>query len=248
MALTERQQEIKTLLDQGKTPREVGEALGISENAVYQHRRRMQGKSTKASTTTRRRGSAKRADEGTRVRAEAARSTARKSSGRKRSQRTSTQRHLTAVQATPEPQPMDPLTAVRHRRDALNEQVAQTKASLDEIAKLHQEAQKAHDTAVSKVKTELDQLAAAEALLTGKLKPPERRPRKAEAKPEPETAPAPEPEPEVTTPPMPEADAQDDAAEAPDEPTEVPANGQPEEERPGVPTLSEFKQEDAFTG
>ena len=41
MALTERQQQIKGLLKQGKSAKEIGKDLDISENAVYQQIRRM---------------------------------------------------------------------------------------------------------------------------------------------------------------------------------------------------------------
>jgi Homeodomain-like domain len=249
MALTERQQEIKKLLDEGKTPREVGEALGISENAVYQHRRRMQASASKPA----RRGSHA-AKASTSKPAKAASKPAQKRSApRKRTQ----SRPAAPASAPAAPEAMDPLSAVRHRRDEISLTVTQAKEALDEAAKAHAAAQKAHDDAEAKVKPELERLTAVEALLTGKLKPPVPRSRKAEAEQAPApAAPAPEPEqqqqdtpPETTyqdTPDMPEAEAQDAAAEAPDEPTEVAAQGNGQQERPGVPTLDEFKQEDAF--
>lgn len=51
MALTERQQEIQDLVRQGKSAKEIAQALGISENAVYQHRRRMRGGQPAAKST-----------------------------------------------------------------------------------------------------------------------------------------------------------------------------------------------------
>jgi regulatory LuxR family protein len=260
MALTERQQEIKALLDKGKTPREVGEALGISENAVYQHRRRM---GVKSSST--RRGSAKRADESTRVRAAAARAQApaKRTTQRKRTQQPR-KPQLAAVPTGPTtPEAMDPLTAVRHRRTEVNSLIEGARFEAEAAAKVAATAQKADDEALAKVKVELDQLDTAEAVLTGKLKPPtkaSRKPSNGKAQTPPTEPPAPtpaepappaavaEPEPEPTgyadAPEVPaEAAAQDAAAEAPDEPTEA---GPSEEERPGAPTLPEFRQEDAF--
>jgi len=232
MALTERQQEIKKLLDEGKTPREVGEALGISENAVYQHRRRM-GASAKKSSG---RSAAPKATK-------TASKPAQKRTQRKRSQAPRQTAPAPVAVAAAEPVAMDPLSAVRHRQAEIDAMLADSKTALEEATKAHQTAQKAHDDAESKVKPELERLAAAEALLTGKLKPPV----KARKAPEPKAetpAPAPEPSDEAA-----EADAAQAAAEAPDnEPTEVPAQaeGNGQQERPGVPTLSEFQQDDAF--
>jgi biotin operon repressor len=55
-ALTERQTQIKTLLDEHKTPREIGAVLEISENAVYQHIRRMRDGGHHLNTTPGKRG------------------------------------------------------------------------------------------------------------------------------------------------------------------------------------------------
>jgi IS30 family transposase len=51
--LTERQQEIKALLDDNKTPGEIATALGITENAVYQHIRRMRNNGHKVGSKPR---------------------------------------------------------------------------------------------------------------------------------------------------------------------------------------------------
>jgi hypothetical protein len=234
MALTDRQKEIKGLLDKGKTPKEIGAQLGISENAVYQQRRRI-----KAAQGSPRRGSAKRADEGTRVRAAAARAAAPKQQ-RKRSAPApaAANGNSGTTQA-----PADPLGEVRRRKAEIDSWLTGTKATLDDAAAAHEAAQKAHSEAEAKVQKELEQLAAVEAVLTGKLAPPKPQQRRKPAE-KPAEAPAPAPEP-----PAAEAEAQDQAAEAPDEPTEVQPSdngGEPEMERAGVPTVPEFAQEDAF--
>ena len=242
MALTDRQKEIKSLLDQGKTPKEIGNKLGISENAVYQQRRRIkaaQANGRKATSSTTKRTS-----------------TARKTTTTRRAPRQ--QRPALAVvngNGDAAARATDPLEAVRNRKQDIAASLTDAKAALDEAAKAHEAAQKAYAEAEGKVRPELEKLDAVEALLTGKLKPPTKAKAKAEKPaeapaPAPEPTPAPaEPEPEQA-PVAAEATAQDQAAEAPDEPTEVQpsGNGQTDlgEERPGVPTMPEFAQEDAF--
>lgn len=243
MALTERQQQIDKLLKDGRTPKQIGEQLGISENAVYQQRRRI-----KAAASS------------------------------KRSSKPAASKTTQAKRPTQKPRPAaspaagnghersaDPLAEVRRRKAEIDSLLSGAKATLSEAAKAHESAQKAYDDAEGKVKVELERLGAVEALLTGKLKPPkpgrkakaeepkaEEPKAEAEAQPEPKAEAQPEPEPEAEPEPAvaaPEASAQDEAAEAPDEPTEVPSasNGSGEEERPGVPSVPEFTQEeDAF--
>lgn len=48
MALTERQQQIKDLMEQGKKPDEIAKTLGITTNAIYQQLRRMRGGAKKS--------------------------------------------------------------------------------------------------------------------------------------------------------------------------------------------------------
>jgi transposase len=232
MALTERQQEIKALLDQGKTPKQIGEQLGISENAVYQQRRRIKlaGDQPRSQTKTPRKQASKRASK-----------QASKTS-RPRQQRQAPAPVAQAEEDTAA-EPANPLNEVRRRQAEIDGMLAEAKTTLDESAKAHATAQKAYDDAESKVKVEMERLAAVEALLTGKLKPPVKAP-KAKAEEAPAEAPAEPPAEHEAV-----AEAQDQAAEAPDQPTEVPAsdNGAgDEEERPGVPTVPEFAQEDAF--
>jgi hypothetical protein len=240
MALTDRQKQIKKLLDAGKTPREVGEELGISENAVYQQRRRMKQaaadrRAANKSTTTK---------------------AASKPAPRKRNAPARKSAAPAASTAASKPEPTDPLSAVRHRRGQLESMVADQKAALDAANSEQQRAQKAHDEAVGKVKAELDRLTAVEALLTGKLAPPKPK-RKAEAAPAPaQETPAPAPEPQAEAEAQPQAEtapeqaeaqvAQDAAEQGDNEPTEDGSQNGHTEERPGVPTLPEFSQEDAF--
>jgi hypothetical protein len=232
VALTERQQQIKGLLDKGKTPKEVGDALGISENAVYQQRRRIKQASGNGSAPAKR---------------TSARKNTRKTSTRKTSQRPA-RRQAPAAPATQvtTARPADPLSEVQRRKAEIDAQLSSAKTTLDEAAAAHETAQKAYDEAEGGVKQELERLTAVEALLTGKLQPPKPQAKRNRTTPAPAPAPAPAPEPEPEQIAA-EAAAQDQAAEAPDEPTAVPAsdNGS-DEERPGVPTVPEFAQEDAF--
>jgi hypothetical protein len=207
--LTERQQQIKVLLDQGKKPREVAEILGISENAVYQHRRRMQTTKNAKATTGKRRGRPPKpkppveqpppfsiAD---RVEVE--------------------QVHLTVA-------PMDPLEAIAARRSEIGAKLLDLRTLADEswtVAAGHKEAL---DAAMAEAEPELYRLDTAEQVLTGQLKPAAPKASKAKAA-----------NGKADTPPAAiEAAAQDAAAEAPDV----------TEERPGVETVPEFRQEDAF--
>ena len=253
MALTDRQKEIKGLLDQGKTPKEIGQKLGISENAVYQQRRRIKAASANGRKPSGNKRQASRA------------STSRSSTRQRPRQQSQKQRsnHLSVVGEKQEQKAADPLSEVRRRKAEIDSQLSSAKATLDEATKAHETAQKAYSEAEGKVKPELEQLAAVEALLTGKLKPPKPAQKaKAEKPAEKPAEEAPKPpeqpqEQEQEQEPAPaasggeiegEATAQDEAAEAPDEPTEVQpsGNGAGSEERPGVPTLPEFAQEDAF--
>ena len=239
MPLTDRQQQIKALLDKGKTPKEIGQQLKISENAVYQQRRRIKqaedakAPAAKATTTTK----------------------AKAKPGKAKPAKAKPGSRATAEVAAAVVKAADPISEVRRRKAEIDAMLHGVKATLDEATRAYEAAQKAHDTAEAKVRPELERLAAVEALLTGKLAPPKPQRRKPANK----TEPAPEAQaPEgakVEPQAQPVAVAQDEAAEAPDEPTEVPAsqNGGGEqhsngtaEERPGVPSVPEFEQEDAF--
>ena len=58
---------------------------------------------------------------------------------------------------------------MKRRKAEIDALLSGTKKTLDEATKAYEAARKAHDTAESKVKPELERLAAVEALLTGKL-------------------------------------------------------------------------------
>lgn len=135
MALTERQQQIKDRLEQGKKPDEIAKELGITTNAIYQQIRRM--------------------------RAGGAKNVGRKSggSGRKR-----TAPKPAAPKPTPQaaaPAHITPLQAVRARRDEIKHEVRDcdqavaaaqraldaAKAQAEKVAARHKEELKALDKA-----------------------------------------------------------------------------------------------------
>lgn len=144
--LTERQQEITALLDDGKTPREIAAALEITENAVYQHIRRIRANGTKISTS------------GT-GRAAAART--RRSSAPKPTL-------APATRPTTELRDMTPLQAIRARKDALAHDVREA----DHAVAAAERALKAAQERATKIKTkhgdELKALEKAESAITGK--------------------------------------------------------------------------------
>jgi DNA-binding CsgD family transcriptional regulator len=144
--LTERQQEIKDRIEQGKTADEIGQELGITANAVYQQIRRMrQGK-------------------GTTRKAAAPKNTGRKSAG------------TPPAKAAAAPAPVvetvvrtqTPLQAVRARRDEIKASVKDAADALTVANTAVREAQLAYDKAWSKNEPELKVLDAAESALTGK--------------------------------------------------------------------------------
>lgn len=244
--LTPRQQQIKKLLDQGKKAKQIANQLGISENAVHQHKRRMKDAGgSKPATATRSRA---------------------QSSGTKRTQsRTAaTPRRPAPAPAKPaEARPVTPLQAVRHRRQEITHALKDVREEHEAAIKAVEHAREQREKAEARYADELNQLDAAERALTGELPAPTpgtlaepiRTPaapaksagksggrRRNGGKVAAEAAPADTgaatqlaAEPEAAEP---EATAQDAAAEAPDEPLIG-------EERPGVPTLSEFDQPEA---
>lgn len=151
--LTERQQEIKDLLDRDKTPGEIAEALGITENAVYQHLRRMR---EKAGTPRRGRG---------RPRATAPR----------RAPRTETARETTAA----EPRSMTPLQAIRARKAVLEHELRSVREDVASAERTLKSAQEVLARREAHHAEELGQLNNAEAALTGKPAPTRAAPKRA---------------------------------------------------------------------
>jgi len=196
--LTERQQQVKALMDEGKKPKEIGETLGISENAVYQHRRRIQQGDGQTAAPGKRRGRPPKAapkpptlvaadDKEWQVRA-----TSIEGGG-----------SGTYVAPTPPP-PIDPLDAVRDRRGQIQHVLDAAKYRADDTAATAAEAAQAYADAQAEWQPELYRLDTAEQVLTGQLKP---------------AAPAPVGRSRKATPERAEAEAQQAAAEAPDEPS-----------------------------
>jgi IS30 family transposase len=133
MALTERQQQIKDLMEQGQKPDEIAKKLGITTNAIYQQLRRMRG---------------------------GAKKTGRKSARKPQAPARGGSR-LPAAPPAPAPAHITPLQAVRARRDEIKHEVrdcdqavAAARRALDaaiaqseKVAARHKEELKALDKA-----------------------------------------------------------------------------------------------------
>lgn len=237
--LTERQQEIKALLDKGNTPAEVGKALGISENAVYQARARIR------KATRKRGGSTKR-------------TTGRKSgaSTRTRTRRSTTPRTgllsptdggtgTTANTVTD--RPTTPLQAVRARQAEIKASLHESEKAVADARRELAKVEELYEKATARVNGELAKLNAAEAALTGAKPAPKRRSsskqngsgsRKA-AQAAAQAAPAAQADDA-----KPEAQTAPDAAQGPSV-SEAEAEAireAPGEERPGVPVDPDFER------
>jgi DNA-binding CsgD family transcriptional regulator len=167
MALTERQQQIVDLQKQGKKAKEIGEALGISENAVYQQLRRIRkGSDANGSASSQR----------------ASESTARRQSGGRRGSAAPTLQAATTTGGTtsagltptaPAPKPMTPLQSVRARRDEVSADLKAAEADVQQAERALEAARKQRDKIAERLRPELAALDAAEAALQGKLSLPE---------------------------------------------------------------------------
>jgi IS30 family transposase len=148
MALTERQQEIKTLQDQGKTPREIAEALGITVNGIYQQLRRMKGG-----------GNAKKS--GKPKPNASTKAVARKLADDSRP---------TSRPALPlPPRVMTPLQAIRARKQAIEQQLKESASAISAAASTLTKLNEGHGTLVLKHAEELKQLQVAEGIITGEV-------------------------------------------------------------------------------
>src|SRR5438309_5012821 len=155
MALTDRQQQINKLLKEGKTPKAIGEQLGISENAVYQQRRRIKA-ALAEKTTPAKTGNGKASN------AKTAKAAPAKQGAKLKRQRATRQGPKLSIVPTA---PADPLTEVKRRRAEVEATLSEAKAALDSAGKAHEAAQKTFAEAEGKVKPELERLIAVEGLL-----------------------------------------------------------------------------------
>lgn len=144
MALTERQQEIKALQDQGKTPREIAEALGITVNGIYQQLRRMKAGGAKPSTA--KKPAAKPAIKASPAKAPPA----------------------PPAHSLP-PREMTPLAAIRARKQAIERQLKESASAVSAAAAHLTKTNEGHGTLVAKHAEELRQLEVAEGVITGQV-------------------------------------------------------------------------------
>ena len=253
--LTPRQQQVKDLLDQGKSPAEVAKKLKMTTNSVYQHIARMKGGSK-----------AKPARKSGAKRTTARKSTARKSGAKRTGTRRSSTRRSPARPPAPAPAPaapapertMTPLQAIRHRKSELESGLSESARVVAQAEKALKDAQEAHAKLEASREGELKQLTAAEAALSGKnvAKPRSRSggsskngsgSKAAGAKAAASATPAPAATPEPQSAATPEPEPAPAPAEAP-EPVEPPTGDEAlaavgvEQERPGVETVPEFAE------
>lgn len=142
--LTERQQQVVKLQDQGKSPDQIADAMGITTNAVYQQLRRIHAANGGKKTTSRRRSGG--------------------SSTRSRA-RTSARRTPAAPAAAPT---TTPLAAIRARRVEIQQQIKESEAVLGERTRAFELAAAEHGRLGEKHRAELAALDKAEGALTGK--------------------------------------------------------------------------------
>jgi biotin operon repressor len=154
--LTERQQQIVDLLEQGKKAPEIAKKLKISQNGVYQHIRRIRDSGVTVNS-----GSGTRGGNGRRK-------SGRKSTRSRQGRRTGS--------PTPAPQPPQfeattPLQAVRVRRDAIRAAIKEGEATVTEARKALEQAEGNHGKLSARHAEELKQLDAAEKALSPNSKP-----------------------------------------------------------------------------
>jgi DNA-binding CsgD family transcriptional regulator len=165
MALTERQQQIVDLQKEGKKADEIGKALGVSTNAVYQQIRRM------------------RKDKPGRSRAAAAKS-APKSAPKSSATATVSSSSVGVTESTNSsstaaaPRTMTPLQAIRARRDEIRAALKATEQTRAEAERVLKAATEAHEKATAKHTDELAALDAAESAIKGDLKLPTSKPKR----------------------------------------------------------------------
>lgn len=185
--LTERQKQVQDLVKDGKSPAEIGTALGITTNGVYQQLRRIReltGKS-KPKATTKKASGAKPAA------AKSGRSSARKPAATPAA--TPKPAATPAPAPTPVAKPLTPLQAVRAQRDEVTASLKQAEQDVKNAQAVLARVEAARDKLAEKVAPQVAQLDAAEAALQGRLALPE--PAETQAAPAPAAS-----EPEAPTP------------------------------------------------
>ena len=150
MALTERQQQIQDLLEQGKSAKEIAEALGITTNGVYQQLRRMRAGGAKAAP-------AKRAKTAKAKPAKAPASATAKPPG--------------VNESTAPPRVMTPLQAIRARRDDLAAGLRDAEAAVIDAQRTLERAVAGRDKIAERITPELESLDRAERAIKGEAEP-----------------------------------------------------------------------------
>lgn len=162
MALTERQQQVKDLLEKGNTAPQIAQKLGISTNAVYQQIRRMRG-------------------------GKKAKKAGRKSGAKARTASTPSPVSTPGAGFSASViKPITPQRAVANRRDEIQAEVKESAKTLAEAEKVAARAKEDHVKLSAKHKDELKRLDAADRALRGGrpvVRPVKKRAAKAKAAP-----------------------------------------------------------------
>lgn len=146
--LTDRQQQIKALMQEGKDPKQIAAQLKITPNAVYQQLRRMRdGRKSGGSKAGKSPAPAK--------------STTATSP--------TTQTHVLGEVKTA--RPVTPLQSIRNRRDEINAEIRAAQSERDAAQRALAKAEEAASKVSERYATELANLTAAEAALKGEAAP-----------------------------------------------------------------------------
>jgi hypothetical protein len=235
--LTSRQKEVQALIKQGRTPREVADALGITENGVYQHMRRIKAAGGKKAAGAK--PAAKRT--ATKAAKPSAAKPTRKRSGTRSRTTTRSQAQSTLAAASAPVKAPTPLDAIRAQRGELTARLDVTKGALEAAQAALKAADEAHAKALKELGPELQRLDTAEGVLTGKIRRVNAAPAPAKQRTTNGSAPAANAE----TPVAPQAPAEEQQAApapAPEEaPAEAPAPAPVQESEPLI-GAGEFAQ------
>jgi F0F1-type ATP synthase membrane subunit b/b' len=215
MALTERQQQIQDLLEQGKSAKEIAEALGITTNGVYQQLRRMRAGGASAKP-------AKRGAKAKPAKSAPAKSAPAKPPG--------------VNESTAPPRVMTPLQAIRARRDDLTAGLREAEAAVTEAQKALEKATQGRDKIAEKVAPELESLDRAERAIRGESEP--------DVTSEPVPVPAPPAEQPKVDEPQAEQPKVDEQAPAPAKPSNSNAKAKPKpaKQAPAKPAAAQTPQ------
>ncbi len=155
MALSERQQEIKALIEQGNKVSAIATQLGITPNGVYQQLRRMRESGDAPATSTKKTGAK-------------TKTTAKANATSNTSTGTTANVTVTTTGQAKALRPLTPLQAIRARRDEIMSDIKGAQAEQEAAQRALVKATEAVDKLAARHSEELGRINSAEAALTGK--------------------------------------------------------------------------------